>query len=153
MVLVENTKLIYEIYSIFPAWVMRSQFNPEKLWLQKKFGNIVLKYKRVIIVWRWPKGAKYIPRNTQNVCWKTQNLFCNAQNLSLKNARNLSWKNVPNVFLNTQNLSLIIHQMFPELHQTFFEMHRIFPELLHQMFFWNAKNISKNNAQNIPRIH
>ena len=31
-----------------------------------------------------------------------------------------------------------MHQMFPELHQIFFEMH---------------KNISKNNAQNIPRIH
>ena len=77
---------------------------------------------------RWPKGAKCFSQITQNICWNTQNLFCNSQNLSLKNARNLSWKNIPNVFLNTQNLSLIMHQMFPELHQ---------------MIFWNAKHFPK----------
>ena len=34
-----------------------------------------------------------------------------------KNAQNLSSKNTPNVFLNTRNLSIIMHKMFPELHQ------------------------------------
>ena len=45
-----------------------------------------------------------------------------------------------------------MHQMFPELQKIFFEMHKIFPDL-HQMFLWNAKNIAKNNAQNIPRMY
>ena len=75
---------------------------------------------------RWPKGEKHVSWNTQNVSWNIQNLFCNAQNVSLKNAKNLSSKNVPNVFLNTQNASLIMHKMFPELHQMFFEIQKIF---------------------------
>ena len=45
-----------------------------------------------------------------------------------------------------------MHQMFPELQQIFFEMHKIFPDL-HQMFLWNAKNIAKIKAQNIPRLY
>ena len=56
------------------------------------------------------------------------------ENLSLKNARNLSSKNIQIVFLNTQNLSLIMHKMFSELHQMFFEMHKIFPKIIPKMF-------------------
>ena len=54
-------------------------------------------------------------------------IFSVIQNVFSKNAPNHYLKNAPNVFLNSQNLSLIIRKMFPELHQ-------IFPEIKNSFF-------------------
>ena len=66
-------------------------------------------------------------------------IFSVIQNFFSKNAQNHYSKNASNVFLNSQNLSLIMRKMFPELHQ-------IFPEIK-KSFFDNTPNALKNQVK------
>ena len=122
--------LSYEKYFLFIEWWLFLLFRV-KLWLE----------------WwlQWPKGAKCVSQITQNICWNTQNLFCNSQNLSLKKCKKSFLKKCTKCFLkytksfidNAPNVSWITSKWF-------FEIKKIFPKECTKRFLHYANSFPTN---------
>ena len=151
--------MIFYKYLFILFFCKRERLNTNLKTMSKETFNKVETNNLKWRVWevRWPKGAKYVSRNTQNICWNTQNLSQkNAQNVFFKytksffnNAKNVSW-NAQFVTWTTQNLSWNSQNVFSNTQIVLWNIQKV-P--------WNAQNIqrgSKNlttwNTQIFPKL-
>ena len=102
--------MIFYKYLFILLFCKRERLNTNLKTMSKETFNKVETNNLKWRVWevRWPKGAKYVSRNTQNICWNTQNLHYNTENLSQKNAQNVFFKYTKSFFNNAKNVSWIL---------------------------------------------
>ena len=166
--------MIFYKYLFILFFCKRERLNTNLKTMSKETFNKVETNNLKWRVWevRWPKGAKYVSRNTQNICWNTQNLYCNTQNLSQKNAQNVFFKYTKSFFNNAKNVSWILSwicylnytKSFLKLTKCFFKYTNCFmkytkgsvkctkyPERLEKLNHMKYPNFSKI-TQNVSKI-